>query len=437
MEGTIKYNFIKYVSLNILAAMGASAYILVDTYFVANGIGATGLSSLNLAIALFSFIQASGLMLGIGGATKFAIEKAKGKEDGGNSAFTLAVKMAVLIGAVFVLGGLFFSRPLGYLIGANGETIEMTSTYLKTIMIFAPFFIINHIMVAFIRNDGDPKLATIAVLMGNLFNVIFDYIFIYPFGWGIFGAAFATGVSPVVSLAILSLHFFKKKNTFHLVKGKTQSLLASVTRICSMGGFAFVNEIAIGLVVLVFNLLCLGLGGNMAVAAYGVVANLGLIAVATFSGVAQGIQPLISACYGRGQKAEMKQIYKWAIGLVVVMAAVFLAIALLFSTEIADQFNREHLAPLTLMASEGLKIYFAGLFFAGVNIVTAGYLAAKENAMEGFVISLARGMVVIIPVAMILSKLAGLTGVWMSFGVAEGITLILSLVIVRRGEKNA
>lgn len=437
MEGTIKHNFIKYVSLNILAAMGASAYILVDTFFVANGIGATGLSSLNLAISVFSFIQAFGLMIGIGGATRFAIEKARGSDEEGNKAFTISVKMGLFMGAVFLLAGIFFSRQISHVVGANSETIEMTNVYLKTIMCFAPFFIMNHVMVAFVRNDGDPRLATAAVLLGNLFNVIFDYVFIYPFGWGMFGAAFATGASPVVSLMILSLHLFKKKNTLHLVKGKGEAILRNVARTCGMGGFAFVNEIAVGLVILVFNLLCLDLGGNMAVAAYGIVANLGLVAVATFTGVAQGAQPLISNCYGHGQKTEMKQIYKWAIMLVMAMATVLLIIALLFATQITDLFNREHLDSLTEMASKGLKIYFAGFFFVGINIVTAGYLAAKEKAMEGFIISLARGMVVIIPVALILSKVAGLTGVWMSFAVAEGVTLVISMVVRHKAEKNA
>ena len=264
-------SFSKYVSLNVLGMLGLCGYILADTFFVANGIGAEGLAALNLAISISSIINGTGLMLGIGGATRYNLQRSGNhSEEEGNRTFTVTVQLGLLVGFLYFLVGALLAEPLAQLLGADGSILPLTTTYLKTILCFAPGFILNNILIAFIRNDGSPNTAMAGMLTGSIANVILDYIFIFPWGMGMFGAAFATGLAPIISMAVMSPYFIKEKNGFHWQKGTGGLHLWS--NICALGISSFVSEVASAVVLIVFNLLLLGLSGNVAVAAYGIIA---------------------------------------------------------------------------------------------------------------------------------------------------------------------
>ena len=426
--------FVKYVSLNILAMLGSSCYIVADTFFIANGIGPDGLTALNLAISVFSFVQAIGLMIGIGSGTRYAVSVSRAKHEAGNKVFTNAIMTGVTIGCLIAAVGLLFAKQIAGLLGADQITVGMTGIYLKVIMSFAPFYIVNHTVVAFVRNDGNPKLAAIAMLSGNLSNIVLDYVFIYIFDWGMFGAAFATGIAPVVSICCLTAHFIKKQNHFWLVRTKFSPHTAF--DFCKLGISSFVNELSTGAVIMIFNFLFLGLGGNTAVAAYGIVANVALFAVSIFTGTAQGIQPLVSDYYGRGMSKQLRAVLRDAAIVALVLTAVIVAVADIFNDEIVSLFNKSGDVQLQSIAKEGIFIYFLGFFPGSLNIVLAGYLSAMEKAEKGFIISLLRGLVVIAPSALLLSKAFGMTGVWMAIPVTETITLLAALYMSRRLVSN-
>lgn len=177
--------------------------------FRSNDTGSNGLAALNIAIPAFSLIQGTGLMLGIGGATKYSIAKNQGLKEESNKAFTHSLYLGAIFAAAYMLMGIFLSSPISTLLGANNDIFEMCKNYLQILMIFAPAFIANNIILAFVRNDGAPQLSMAAMISGSIFNIVFDYIFIYPMRMGIFGAALATGFSPAVSLLILSIFLLK------------------------------------------------------------------------------------------------------------------------------------------------------------------------------------------------------------------------------------
>lgn len=153
-------------------------------------------------------------------------------------------------------------------------------------MLYA-LFILNYTATAFVRNDGAPNVAMAATLGSGIFNIVFDYIFIFPLGLGMAGAAWATAVSPVVSMAICLTHYLSKRNTVRFMRKlpSLRKLLAA----CELGVVAFVGEISSGITTMVFNFVLLDLVGNIGVAAYGVVANLALVGTALFNGVSQGL----------------------------------------------------------------------------------------------------------------------------------------------------
>lgn len=427
MRNGLLGSFARYVSLNVLGMLALSFYILADTFFVANGLGTAGLTALNLAISVYSFIHGTGLMLGIGGATRYSIQKSGcSSAFEGNRTFSAAVHLSVILGSMLFIIGAFFPRQLAELLGANAETVDMTTTYLRTILCFAPAFIINNVLIAFIRNDGSPRTAMTGMLVGSLSNIVLDYIFIFPMQMGMFGAAFATGLAPLISIAVMAPYFLKGKNQFHFVKGiKNTKLYAEI---CTLGVSSFVTEIASGIVLIVFNLRLLHLGGNITVAAYGVIANLSLIAIAIFTGVGQGVQPLVSTHYGAGRLENVNTLRRYAILLSTALAALIFVVVYVFGSDIAELFNGDENELFNQIATTGLRVYFVGFFFAGINVLLSIYFSAVEEARAGFAISLLRGFVLIVPLALLLSEPFGVMGIWLTFPLTEALVFALGII---------
>ena len=157
--------------------LGLSCYILADTFFVSAALGTEGLAALNLAISVYSFLSGAGLLLGIGGASRYAVLYARGDREEGNRAFSGTFLLGLLCAAVFLLAGIFGAEQLGSLLGAEGQVLKMTAAYLRIILCFSPCFLLNNILLAFVRNDGGHRLAMAAMLAGSFSNILLDYLF--------------------------------------------------------------------------------------------------------------------------------------------------------------------------------------------------------------------------------------------------------------------
>ena len=291
--------FARYTILSVLGTLGVSCYILADTFFVSKGLGTNGLAALNLAIPVYNFIHGTGLMLGMGGATRFSVCKSQKYKV--NEIYTNTLYLGFLFSAFFSTFGLLFSKKLALILGADKTVLQMTDTYLRWLLLFAPGFIFNDILLCFVRNDESPQLSMIAMLTGSFSNILLDYIFIFLMKMGIFGAVFATGVSPIISMLMMLFHWIKKKNSFHFIKIGLK--MEIVRQDISLGFPSFIAQISAGIVMIAFNGIILHSEGNIGVAAYGVIANISLVTAAVCTGIAQGVQPLISHFYGLDRKS--------------------------------------------------------------------------------------------------------------------------------------
>ena len=337
--------YFKYVSQNIFGLLGTSCYILADTYFISQAAGTSGVALLNLCLPIYNFIFAIGSMLGLGAATRYAILRAQGDERS-ERYFSNALLWALVFALPFMLAGIFCPEVLLRFMGGDAEIVALGVGYARIFLLFTPFFMCNYIVSAFVRNDGDPSLAMVATLCGSLFNVVFDYIFMFPMGLGLPGAALATAVSPVLSIAICSRHFFKKSSTVRLVRQLPSPKLLAQS--CQLGAGTR-------------KLLLLGSGTALALAA-----------------------ALYAVLFG-------------------------------FTGPIVAVFNSENSALMAQYAFSGMRIYFLGYFFAGFNIVAAGYLGAVDRPAEASATSLSRGIVAIVACSLVLSALFGMNGVWAAF----------------------
>ncbi len=429
-KNTLLKEFFWYVSLNVLGMIGLSCYILADTFFISKGVGAKGLTALNLAIPIYSFINGCGLMLGMGGATKYSIFRGKKETGQGNRCFFHVIITALILSLIFILTGIFLSGKITLALGADSEVFEMTKTYLRIILLFSPVFIFNDIFVCFVRNDGNPGLSMAAMLAGSFSNILLDYILIFPLELGILGAVLATGCAPVISMCILLRHKISGKNHLRLEKSRCSSKF--LAGILSLGVPSLITEVASGVVILVFNALILGLLGNTGVAAYGIVANLSLVVTAVFTGIAQGLQPLVSRSYGIGEKEDIRRLLNYAAAFVFLLSGFLYLLFFCAAEPIASVFNSEGNEKLQIIAVTGMKLYFTSIPFTGLNIILSAFFTSTEKALPAQGISLSRGLFLILPAAFLLAQLWGMTGIWLSCPATELIVSFVGILVLSK-----
>ena len=406
--------FSKYICQSVAAMIGQSVYILADTFFISFNSGANGLAALNLILPVFGIMFAIGSMIGIGSATRYGISKAKGEDA--DHYFTQSISWSLVCSVPFILIGILTPDKFLALLGADAGLVELGKTYLRIVLIFAPFFMCNYSVTAFARNDNATSTVMAGSLTGSAFNIVFDYIFMFPMGLGFSGAALATAFCPVVTMLVCSLR--------HLIS------------CCQLGVSAFVGEISSAVITFIFNMLILGLTGSTGVAAYGVVANMSLVGMAIMNGMSQGAQPLISESFGKGAADDVKKLLSWALKSVVAVEIILVALVWIFTDPFIAVFNSENNRLLLEYAHTGLRLYFLGFLFAGVNIMLVAYFSATANARPAIIGSLLRGAVAIGACAIVLSMIWGMNGVWLSFLTSEIITFAVLLILGRNKESR-
>lgn len=424
--------FTKYVTQSITGMIGISIYILADTFFISVYSGADGLAVLNLILPVYGLVYAIGSMIGIGSAIRYAIDKAKGENT--DHYFVQSLVWTILVAIPFMLIGIFIPDKALALLGADAGLIRLGRSYLRIMLTATPFFMCNYTFTAFARNDGAPSTAMIGSICGSMFNIVFDYILMFPAKLGLSGAALATTICPLVTMSICTTHYLSRRNQVGF-KWTTPSF-KHIISCCQLGISAFVGEISSGVTTIVFNFLILGIAGNVGIAAYGVVANLSIVATAIFNGLAQGAQPLMSESYGKGDAAQVKKLLKWS--LVVCLAAEALLELIIWTATdpLIHIFNSENNVQMLTYAHTGMRLYFLGFLIAGINIVLVAYFSATDDPGTAITGSLMRGFFAIIVCAVVLSKLFGLNGVWISLLASETITFLIILFLAYKDRKQ-
>ena len=422
-------DFFKYVFLNILGQIGYSCYTMADTFFVSADLGTKGLTALNLAFPMFCLMNGIGLMIGMGGGTCYSLARSRRETQRANQIFTNAAYLTFTASALFFFVGVFLSESLVRILGADDTMFALTNTYLKVMLLFAPAFFTNNLLQCFVRNDGNPALSMTAMITGSISNVILDYIFIFPLGMGIFGSIFATGLSPLISIIVLSPYFLKGKNHFHFIR---KFSLQRVSNIVSNGIPPLVTEVSSGVVMFLFNFIILRLNGNTGVAAFGIASVISLVVIAIYTGLSQGIQPILSLNHGAGNKENVNTIRTYALTTALLLSVVLYSILFFGADPIALIFNSEKDMLLQALAIPGIRLYFLACPFIGFNLVTATYLISTEHPRPAQIISVSRGILVLIPMAFLLSAIFGLTGVWCSYPLTEASVAIMAFIIYRK-----
>ena len=267
-EKKVSSLYAHYLLPTLLAMASNSLYCLADVYFVSKGAGSTALAAMNIAIPLYTIYSAIGLTFGVGAATVMSVAEGEKQPKVRNKAYTYGALGMVSIGLCIAFFGNLFVDDFAYLLGSSEELLPLVKAYMIPVNGMAMAFIVNYAGSVILRNDHAPRLAMIATMAGNFSNIFLDYVFVIQFNMGIFGAAVATAIGPVISLGIMSLHFIRKKNTIHLTKDIFDTKIWK--RIFSNGFGSGILEISAGAVIVIFNYVILKKADAMFLAAYAI-----------------------------------------------------------------------------------------------------------------------------------------------------------------------
>lgn len=433
LRDDLKKIFFRYLIPGILSSIAISLYIFVDTMFVGIGVGRYGLAALNISIPLFTLFTSLFLCIGIGGSNILSINRAKKNGEDGNKIFTNAIVFTVILGIIISILGVIFVDEIGVFLGTTEEIKDLFREYFTILVGFTWAFLTAGVLGCFIRNDRNPKLAMIATITANLVNVIFDYIFIFKFNLGMRGAVMATVMSPMVNILILLTHFKTKTNSLKLCKVKFD--FALIRKILGNGFGTFILEFSRGITIFLFNNVLVRIGGNIYVAAYGILLNVSYVLICIFSGIAQSIQPIVSLNYGAKLYGRVKKSFIYGFLTSITFGVSAYILVFFFAENICALFGKGDIELINITAY-GMRIYFVGCILMAFNIVTIYFFQSINKARKSMIISMSSGIIFIIIGFIILIPKFNIIGVWMVYPFSEILGFIVSLIIICTNKFN-
>lgn len=427
-DNVVKLYF-KYFFPTMCAALSTSVYILFDTIFIGQGVGSKGLTALNISLPIYSIYFGTGLLIGIGGSTLMSIEKGRERLDKANKIFTLSFILGLILATIYCIIGFVFLEEIALVLGATKEIMPFVKEYMVVVVIGTIPFVMGSVMAPFIRADKAPKKAMFAVIFSGFLNIILDYIFVFPLDMGMRGAAIATVFSYTISCLILLTHLLSKNNTLRFKKDFYK--LSYITRIFKCGLPSLFIEVSLGFVIFIFNIQILKIIGDDGVTAYSIISNTGIIAVALFNGISQTIQPLISINMGANLKERATRLRNLGLFTALVIGVAFFILCIIFPESIVRIFVKPTDTVLAI-AINSIRIYSIAFIIMGINMVSGSYFQSIELAKESFIIAFCRGLLFVSICVFILPLFIGINGVWLSVPIGELLTLIVTIVFVKK-----
>ena len=430
-----KKQFFKFVIPSVVSMRVFNLYTMVDGIYVARFVGEHALSAVNISMPYVNFIFAFSILFSVGTSTVVAIFRGENNMKSANETFTRNTIFLTVCALIITLLALVFQNELALFLGASEVTLPYVHDYLGVLIWFTFFFIVSYSMEVLVKTDGFPKLATAAVSVGAVTNIVMDYVLVVHVGMGIRGAAIATGLSQVLTFTVFTIHFLGKRGTIHWCK--TTMDLSVYKRIIPIGTADFITELSAGTIIFLFNHAILKHIGDNGVVTYTVITYIYNIVMMTFTGISQGMQPLVSFYRGRREENTCRLFLRYALYSTFAMSMLALAICLFMTPALVSIFIDASRAVLFTYTVHAFRIYSLCYLVIGYNIVCSGYFAAVEKSGYSFTISLLRGFVLIAASIWIMGELFQGEGIWYATLVCESSTLVVSIWCMLRSQKKA
>lgn len=422
-------DLIKISTPTISMLVFMSLYSIVDGVFVSRFVGADALSAVNIIYPVINVLIAIGVMLATGGSAIIAKKIGEGKVIEAKEDFSLITLTGLIIGILFSIVCFLFFDDIIKLLGSNNEIYTYCRDYFKVLAVFAPAFILSLIYQILSVTAGSPVLGLILTLIGGVANMIFDYIFIVPMNMGIQGASLATSIGNALPAIIGTFYFFSKKRNLYFIKPRFK--FNTIINTCANGSSEMIGNLATGVTTMLFNIVMMKYLGADGVSALTIVLYGQFLITAVFVGFSAGISPTLSYNYGANDTEEIRNVMKLSMLYIIISSIAMYILSVLGSEVIVSVFAPKGSSVYDI-GYRGFMIFTISFIFTGMNIFSSAIFTAFSNGKVSATLSFFRTFVFIITGIILLPKVFGVDGVWMSVPIAELLSFIMSLVYIKK-----
>jgi putative MATE family efflux protein len=412
----------------IIGMVVQGLYNLVDTIFVGQYTGTLGIGGITIAFPIQMIMMGIGMTIGIGGAS--LISRRMGEKKHEEACLTLGnmVSLALISGILCLAAGLLFLEPLLVLFGATEALIPLAKEYIVVILIGSPVITFSMVASSSARAEGNAKVAMNTMLIGAIMNIALDPVFIIVLGMGVRGAAIATVLSITASCAFLLRYYLggKSEVSFHMHHMRLK--VSIVREIFSVGVSDFARTAAMSMTSALFNNILRSLGGELPIATFGVLFRVISFVFMPMIGIAQGAQPIMGFNFGAQQFRRVRKGFRLANLSATAIAIAGFLVFFSFPTAILRVFSND--PELIAMGKNAMRMLVIGLPLVGYQNIGTSLFQAIGKAKPAVFLALSRQVLFLIPMVVILSRIYGLPGVWISFPAADFVSWLVTLTMV-------
>lgn len=425
---------LRFVAPSAVMMMFTSIYGVVDGLFVSNYVGKVPFAAINLVMPFIMILGGIGFMIGTGGSALVSKTLGEGDRKKANRYFTMMIYLSLICGAAASVIGFVFIRPISYLLGATDTMIGDCVEYGRMIFLFTTAFMMQNVFQSFLVTAEKPRLGLLATVGAGVTNMALDAWFIAGLGWGVKGAALATGISQTVG-GILPLIYFLRPNSSLLKITRTKLEGRPVFLAVTNGSSELMSNISASVVSMIYNFQLMKFAGEDGVAAYGVLMYVQFVFIALFIGYAIGSAPIIGYHYGAINHSELKNMLKKSIIIMSISGVIMTLLAQALALPIAKVFvgYDEGLFDMTVHA---FRVFSFSFILAGINIFASSFFTALNNGAVSAAISFLRTLIFQSTAVIVLPMIWELDGIWLSITVAEVFALIISVTFLAAKRKK-
>lgn len=410
---------------SVVMMVFTSIYGVVDGFFVSNFAGKTAFAAINLIMPFIMILGSIGFMIGTGGSALVSYTLGTGNKEKANRYFSMMVYFTILTGILLTLFGIIFVRPMAKLFGADDSMLDTCVLYGRIVIAFNAAFMLQNVFQSFFVVAEKPRLGLIVTVTAGVTNMILDALFVGAFKWGIVGAALATGISQCIG-GFLPLIYFALPNNSPLRLTRTEFEPAPLLKASSNGCSELMSNIASSLIGIVYNYQLMRLGGENAVATYGVLMYMQFVFIGMFIGYSVGSAPIIGYHYGAGNYEELQNMRRKSLKIMSIAGVLMAFLGFVLAPVISGIFVGYD-AELLSMTITAFRIFSFCFILAGINIFTSSFFTALGNGPISAAVSFLRVLVFQLSSVLVLPMLIGLNGIWLANIVAEICAVIVSI----------
>lgn len=423
--------FLKYVIPSICSMVIFNLYTLVDGIFVSHFVSDQALASINVSTPYITTIFSIGVLFAVGSSTIISIYRGQDEKNKADKVFTMNIITISLIALIISVFSFFNSEWIVTILKANADVFDYCNIYIKTLSCFSFFYIVSYCFEVLLKSDGFPQKSIMGVCLGAITNMVLDPVLMGIFHMGIKGAAIATGLSQLITFCFFLYHFvFSGKSHYHFVKGNYPWY--EYRRLIPLGMSDCISEFSPGIMITIFNIRINEMLSTGGLVTFSIIMYIYNLVLMVMTGINQGMQPLISFSYGQNHEKNVRTYHKYARIMACICSVFLFGMVEIFARPITNAFldiNNVNFIDTV----RALRLFSLVFLIMGQVVITMGYLVAIEKSFKALILSLLRGIVVVIFCLYAGSYIFGVNGIWLSCFISDCICLMVALYFLYKG----